>query len=217
LIDVTFYSEIRPHRSAPRATSRPTGSPVSYQRDEVIFWQGHLGDSLYFIQAGIVKVTAVSLEGKEVVLDMAGPGQIIGEASMLESPVHQTTATAFTAATLVRLNVQRPSDLSPETMHMLSQAMASRIVQLEGDLVGSLMYNSEKRLALVLLKLARLPKNNSPLRVLPRISQEVLASMVGTTRSRISYFLRQFEKRELIRHGRHIEIDPARITEFLSH
>jgi CRP/FNR family cyclic AMP-dependent transcriptional regulator len=214
--DLTLYSEVRNHRPAVSLGSRPLGSPISYERDQIIFCQGHPADCLYFVQTGIVKMTAVSLEGKEVILDMPGPGQVIGESSLLETPVRQTTATALTQASLLRFNVQRPADLPLEMARVLAQALAARITQLEGDLVGSLLYNSEKRLALVLLKLARLPKSNGPLRVIPRVSQEVLASMVGTTRSRISFFLRRFEKLGLIRYGRQIELDPLRITDFLT-
>jgi CRP/FNR family transcriptional regulator, cyclic AMP receptor protein len=216
VVDLTLYSEVRTSRPSPNAGSKYVGSLTSYERDQIIFCQGNPADCLYIIQAGLVKMTAVSLEGKEVVLDMPGPGQVIGEASLLENPVRQTTAAAFTQATLLRVSVQRPADLPVEMARMLAQAMAARIAQLEGDLVGSLLYNSEKRLALVLLKLARLPKSNGPLRVVPRISQEVLASMVGTTRSRISFFLRRFEKLGLIRYGRHIELDADRTTDFLT-
>jgi CRP/FNR family transcriptional regulator, cyclic AMP receptor protein len=162
-----------------------------------IFAQGDPADTVLYIQHGRVKVSVVSQTGKEAVVGVLGPGDFFGEGALAGQPVRLATATAMTASKIlvvpkrqmIRLLHQQPALSDRFIAHMLA-----RNNRLEEDLVDHLFNASEKRLARTLLLLARYGKPDGERRVLPKISQEMLAEMVGTTRSRVNFFMNKFRK-----------------------
>jgi CRP/FNR family transcriptional regulator, cyclic AMP receptor protein len=170
---------------------------VDYQRATAIFSQGDPADTVLYIQRGTVKLSVLSQTGKEAVVGMLGPGDFFGEGALAGQPVRLATATTVTAS---RILVVAKSQMIRvlHQQHALSDRfiahMLSRNNRLEEDLVDQLFNASEKRLARTLLLLARYGKPDGPRRVLPRISQEVLAEMVGTTRSRVNFFMNKFRR-----------------------
>lgn len=174
-----------------------------------MFSQGEAGDSVFYIQKGGVKLSAVSPAGREAIVAMLGPGDFCGEGSLVGRSIRTTTATALTPTTaLVIGKAEMIRMLQKE--HALSDrfidCMLSRNIRSEEDLIDQLFNSNEKRLASVLLRLARYGTADKPRRVLPRISQTALAEMVGTTRARVSVFLKKFKRLGFIDDG------PAGIT-----
>ncbi len=174
-----------------------TKTVVEYGREETIFTQGDVCEDVLYIQAGGVRLSVLSKSGREAVVAMLGPGDFFGEGCLAGQPVRMGTATAITPSvillvgkeTMIRL-LHRQHGMSDRFIsHMLS-----RNIRIEQDLVDQLFNSSEKRLARTLLLLARYGKQDKPTRVVPRISQDTLAKMVGTTRSRVNFFLNKFKK-----------------------
>ena len=170
---------------------------VQYGRDQVIFTQGDACEHVLYVQSGGVKLSVVSKTGKEAVVAMLGPGEFFGEGCLAGQPVRMGSATAITPsaillvekAQMVRL-LQRQHQMSDRFIaHMLT-----RNIRIEEDLIDQLFNSSEKRLARTLLLLARYGKEDKPIRTVPRVSQETLAEIVGTTRSRVNFFLNKFKK-----------------------
>jgi CRP-like cAMP-binding protein len=174
-----------------------SGRVVRYRPAAIIFTQGDPSDSVLYIQEGRVKLSVLSRGGKEAVTGVLAAGDFFGEGALAGQPVRLATATAMTAsrirvvpkAQMVRLLHQQHALSDRFIAHMLA-----RNTRLEEDLVDQLFNASEKRLARTLLLLARYGKPDGPRRVLPRISQETLAEMVGTTRSRVNFFMNKFRK-----------------------
>jgi CRP/FNR family transcriptional regulator, cyclic AMP receptor protein len=175
---------------------------LQLQKDTPVFSQGSEADAIYFIQTGKVKVTVLSAQGKEAVLAMLGPRDFFGEGCLVGQSLRINTATTTESSTLFRvqkkamlqaLHVQ--SDLSEK----FTAALLARNINLEEDLCDQLFNHSEKRLARVLLKLSRLGQHaDMPDAKMPRLTHETLAEMVGTTRSRITFFMNKFKKLGLI-------------------
>jgi CRP-like cAMP-binding protein len=179
-------------------TKARTGRSVSaYQKKEVVFAQGDPANAVFYIETGRIKLTVVSEQGKAAVVAMLGPGDFFGEGCLAGQPIRMATASAMTEGSLVRIGKHAMIGLLHERSVFTERFMAhllARNVRFEEDLVDQLFNSSEKRLARVLLLLARFGKEGATEPVIPKISQEVLAEMVGTTRPRINEFMNKFRK-----------------------
>ena len=170
---------------------------VEYHRDEVVFTQGDASDSVMYIQKGGVKLSVLSKTGREAVVAMLGPGDFFGEGCLAGQTIRIGTATAITPTTVLEITRNQMVKVLHE-QHALSDRfiahMLSRNVRIEQDLIDQLFNSSEKRLARALLLLARYGKQEKPRQVVAKISQETLSEMVGTTRSRVNFFMNKFKK-----------------------
>jgi CRP-like cAMP-binding protein len=179
-------------------TKAGTGRSISsYRKNQVIFAQGAPADAVFYLERGQVKLTVVSKGGKAAIVAILGPGDFFGEGCLAGQPVRMATASAMTDAAVVRVERQAMLRLLHERSVFSERFMAhllARNVRFEEDLVDQLFNSSEKRLARVLLLLARFGKEGATEPVIPKISQEVLAEMVGTTRPRISGFMNKFRR-----------------------
>jgi CRP-like cAMP-binding protein len=175
---------------------------MQFTRDEKIFAQGDTAEAIYFIQNGKVKITVVSTAGQEAVLTFLGPRAFFGEGCLVGQTIRVSSAIAIQSSTLYR--IERRSMLhalhaEPELSEKFTASLLARNIELEEDLCDQLFNHSEKRLARVLLKLARFGLHDVvPAAKMPRISHETLAEMVGTTRSRVTHFMNKFRKLGLI-------------------
>lgn len=170
---------------------------VKYQRDQPIFRQGDAADSVFYIQQGKVQITVLSEQGKEGVIAIQEPGEFFGEGCMAGQLLHLATASAMADCVIVRIakNTMINALRDDPTFAQLFMAfLLSRNAQIESDLVDQLFNSSEKRLARVLLLLANFGKDGNLETVLAPINQEILAAKVGTTRSRINFFMNKFRK-----------------------
>jgi len=177
---------------------------TEFGRKETLFSQGGLCETIMYIQKGEVKISVVSKIGKEAVVGMLGAGDFIGEGGLAGQPVRMATATAVTPVTaLVIENKEMFKVLHSESAFSdrFITYMLERNVRIEEDLIDQLFNSSEKRLARTLLLLARYGKEDKPQRVLPKIPQETLAEIVGTTRSRVNFFMNKFRKMGFIQYG----------------
>jgi CRP/FNR family transcriptional regulator, cyclic AMP receptor protein len=170
---------------------------TAYAPAAVIFAQGTPADTVLYIQQGSVKLSVLSQAGKEAVVGVLGPGDFFGEGALAGQPVRLATATAMSASRILVVPKRQMIRLLHQ-QHSLSDRfithMLARNTRLEEDLVDQLFNASEKRLARTLLLLARYGKPDGPRRALPKVSQEVLAEIVGTTRSRVNFFMNKFRK-----------------------
>ena len=170
---------------------------VEYHRNEVVFTQGDASDSVMYIQQGGVKLSVLSKTGREAVVAMLGPSDFFGEGCLAGQMIRIGTATAITPTTVLEITKNQMVKVLHE-QHALSDRfiahMLSRNVRIEQDLIDQLFNSSEKRLARALLLLARYGKQDKPRQVVAKISQETLSEMVGTTRSRVNFFMNKFKK-----------------------
>ena len=170
---------------------------VQYGRGDVIFTQGDECDHVMYIQTGGVKLSVLSKTGKEAVVAMLGPGDFFGEGCLAGQTFRMGSATAITPSTILLVGKEKMVRLLHK-QHAMSDRfiahMLARNIRIEEDLIDQLFNSSEKRLARTLLLLARYGKRDKPVRLVPQISQETLAEMVGTTRSRVNFFLNKFKK-----------------------
>jgi CRP-like cAMP-binding protein len=168
-----------------------------FGRGEVIFAQGDPCKHVMYIQAGGVKLSVLSKSGREAVVAMLGPGDFFGEGCLAGQPFRMGSATAITPSVILLVDKEKMVQLL-HRQHTMSDRfiahMLSRNIRIEEDLIDQLFNSSEKRLARTLLLLARYGKQDKPARMVPRISQETLAEMIGTTRSRVNFFLNKFKK-----------------------
>jgi CRP/FNR family cyclic AMP-dependent transcriptional regulator len=170
---------------------------VDYGRGESIFTQGDACEDVLYIQSGGVKLSVLSKTGREAVVAMLGPGDFFGEGCLAGQPLRMGSATAITPSVILFVSKDKMVRLLHQQHGMSDRFishMLSRNIRIEEDLIDQLFNSSEKRLARALLLLARYGKPDKPARVVPRISQETLAEMVGTTRSRVNFFLNKFKK-----------------------
>jgi CRP/FNR family transcriptional regulator, cyclic AMP receptor protein len=175
----------------------------------VIFSQGDVADSVFYIQKGKVKVTVISALGKEAVVAILGTGEFCGEGCLTGQPLRMATASAIADCEIMRLEkaaIIRVLHEEPLFADMFMAYLLDRTVRVEEDLVDQLFNSSEKRLARALLLLANFGKEGRPEPILAKISQETLAEMIGTTRSRVSFFMNKFRKMGLISYNGHIEV-----------
>jgi CRP/FNR family transcriptional regulator, cyclic AMP receptor protein len=191
-------------------TKASTGRSVAaYRKKQVVFAQGDPADAVFYIERGQIKLTVVSERGKSAVVALLGRGDFFGEGCLAGQPLRMATASAMAEASLVRIDRQAMIGLLHERTVFSEQFMAhllARNVRFEEDLVDQLFNSSEKRLARVLLLLAHFGKEGKTEPVIPKISQEVLAEMVGTTRPRISGFMNKFRKLGFIHYNGGLQI-----------
>jgi len=170
---------------------------AQYGRGEAVFTQGDACEHVMYIQSGGVKLSVLSKTGREAVVAMLGPGEFFGEGCLAGQPFRMGSATAITPSTILLVPKEKMVGLL-HSEHAMSDRfishMLARNIRIEEDLIDQLFNSSEKRLARTLLLLARYGKQDKPVRVVPKISQETLAEMVGTTRSRVNFFLNKFKK-----------------------
>ena len=197
----------------PEALLRQIGAGrrlAQFQKKQVIFSQGDAADSVYFIQKGRVRLSIVSKQGKEATLALMGAGDFVGEECVAASqPTRLTTATAISDCLALRIK-KRTMIALLKTEHAFSDMFVSfllaRNARFQEDLTDQLFNSSEKRLARVLLQLSQFGKDGAPETVLPRISQEMLAEMVGTTRARVSFFMNRFRKMGFIHYNGGLQV-----------
>jgi CRP-like cAMP-binding protein len=188
---------------------------VRYARASVVFAQGGPANSVFYIQQGGVKLSVLSRRGREAIVAMLAPGDFFGEGCLAGQPLRMGTATALVPTTLMKIqkgamlrSLHKQSALSDRFIaHLLG-----RSIRIEEDLVEQLFDSSEKRLARTLLLLARYGDERTPRRVLPKISQERLAEMVGTTRSRVKVFMNKFRKLGFIKYNGTLTVDSALLS-----
>ncbi|MGB9467637.1 MAG: Crp/Fnr family transcriptional regulator [Candidatus Acidiferrum sp.] len=188
---------------------------AEFRRHESIYAQGDAADTVMYVQKGGVKLSVVNGSGKEAVVAMFGPTDFFGEGCMAGQTVRMGTAAAVTPTTI--LVIEKDELLRVlHSQHELSdhfiRYMLAHNIRVEEDLVDQLFNSSEKRLARTLLLLARYGKQDHPVRILPRVSQETLASMVGTTRSRVNFFMNKFRKLGFIEYNGKIKVNKSLLT-----
>jgi len=191
------------------------GKAVDYLPREVIYAQGDPSNTILYIQQGRVKLSVLSKSGKEAVVGVLGSGEFFGEGALAGQPVRLATAAAMSESR-IRILPKRQMIRLLHQQHGLSDRfiahMLARNNRLEEDLIDHLFNASEKRLARTLLLLARYGKPTGPRRVLPPISQEVLAEMVGTTRSRVNFFMNKFRKLGFIQYNGTLEVHDSLLS-----
>jgi CRP-like cAMP-binding protein len=177
---------------------------VPFEKKETIFTQGDAADAVFYVQSGKVKLTVVSNNGKEATIGILGEKNFFGEGCLAGQPLRMAAATAMTKCELLRIE-KKAMTQALHREHALSDLfvayLLTRNIRYEEDLVDQLFNSSEKRLARILLLLAHFGKEGTPQTVIPAISQETLAEMVGTTRSRVSHFMNNFRKLGFVDYG----------------
>ena len=188
---------------------------VRFARGAVVFAQGGPANSVFYIQEGGVKLSVLSSSGREAVVAMLGRGDFFGEGCLAGQPLRMGTATAVVPTTVLRIQKRemvRTLHEQPEFADRFLTHMLSRNIRIEEDLVDQLFNSSEKRLARTLLLLARYGKEDTTQHVLPKLSQETLAEMVGTTRSRVNFFMNKFRKLGLIEYNGGLKINSSLLS-----
>ena len=182
---------------------------------EVIFAQGDPANALFYIQQGRVKVTTLSSHGKEAVVAILGSGDFFGEGCLAGQPLRISTVAAVADSSTARLEKQaviRVLHDEPAFSELFMAYLLARNIRMEADLIDQLFNSSEKRLARLLLLLANFGKEGSPQPVIAKISQETLAEMIGTTRSRVSFFMNKFRRLGFIEYNGHLEVHSSLLS-----
>src|SRR5579864_3676540 len=182
---------------------------VFFRQKQGIFAQGDTADAVFYIQTGKVKLTVVSKTGKEATIGILGDGQFFGEGSLAGQPLRMSSATAMTDCATLRIDKKAMMEAlhrEHELSDMFVAYLLGRNIRYEEDLVDQLFNSSEKRLARILLLLAHIGKEGTPETVVPKISQETLAEMIGTTRSRVSFFMNRFRKLGFIHYNGGLQV-----------
>ena len=192
---------------------------VQLQPKQVFFTQGSSADSIFYLRAGRAKLTVVSQEGKEATVALLTAGEFVGEESLASvGALHMATASAITACTALQIQREEMIRLMHEE-HSLSEMymkfLLARSMRTQADLVDQLFNSSEKRLARILLLLAEFGKPGEPEPFVPPITQETLAEMIGTTRSRVSFFMNRFRKLGLIEYNGRIRVHKSLLNVIL--
>ncbi len=193
-------------------------STREYLTDDPIFSQGDSGDAVFYIQTGKVKLTVVSTSGKEAIIAHLSEKSFFGEGALAGQPLRISTARALQSSTVIRIEKTVMLGLlhrEPEFSGQFLTHMLSRNVRMEADLVDHLFNSSEKRLARLLLMMANFGQNSKPIPAIAKISQETMAEMIGTTRSRVSFFLNRFRDLGFINYdgsGMHINSSLASVV-----
>ena len=188
---------------------------AEFRRQQTIFSQGDAADSVMYVQKGSVKFTVVSESGKEAVVAIFGPGDFFGEGGMAGQKMRMATATAIAPTTILVIEKEemiRVLHAEHELADRFITHMLARNIRVEADLVDQLFNSTEKRLARTLLLLARYGKEGQPERVLQKISQETLAEIVGTTRTRVNLFMNKFRKLGFIEYNGEIKINKSLLS-----
>ena len=188
---------------------------AGHQKTQIIFTQGDAADSVFYIKTGKIKVTVVSKQGKEAVVAILGADQFLGEGCLIGQPTRLATATAMTDCVTMcveKTEIVRVLREEPTFSRMFVSHILARNARVEEDLVDQLFNSTEKRLARVLLLMANFGKDGRPEPVIAKISQETLAEMIGTTRSRVSYFMNKFRQLGFIDYNGHLEVHSSLLS-----
>jgi CRP/FNR family transcriptional regulator, cyclic AMP receptor protein len=212
----------------PRSTSAAQFDPVvfletaakgriisTHHKKQIIFSQGDAADSVFYVKEGKIKVTVVSKQGKEAVVAILGADEFLGEGCLLGQPRRLATAAAMTECVTMRVEkseIQRVLQDEPAFSKMFVSHILARNARVEEDLVDQLFNSTEKRLARVLLLLANFGKEGQPQPIIAKISQETLAEMIGTTRSRVSHFMNKFRQLGFIDYNGHLEVHSSLLS-----
>jgi len=191
---------------------------LEFRKDQVVFAQGDAADTVFYIQKGQVKVVVISEQGKEAVVGIFGPGQFFGEGCLNGHSVRIATTTAMEDCLLTAITKAAMLAVlhdQPKFSEMFMAYLLTRNSRIEEDLIDQLFNSSEKRLARLLLLLANFGKEGSPQPIIPNISQETLAEMIGTTRSRVSFFMNKFRKLGFISYNGKIEVNSSLLNAVL--
>jgi CRP-like cAMP-binding protein len=192
-----------------------TKKVVTYKPLAVIFSQGDPADSVMYIQRGVIRLSVLSQSGKEAIVATLGPGDFLGEGALAAQRLRLGTATAVSTTTVLIVPKKQMIQLlndQPEFSNRFIAFMLSRNIRIEEDLVDQLFNSSEKRLARTLMLLARYGMADKPQGVLPKLSQEMLAEMIGTTRSRVNFFMNKFRKLGFIEYNGGLKINTALLS-----
>ena len=188
---------------------------IEFKKAEVVYSQGDAAKSIMYLQAGGIKLSVVNEVGKEAVVAILEPGDFFGEGCLAGQPVRMGTAIAITPSSVLNIEKSEMFKVLHE-QHAFSDRfltfMLARNIRIEEDLIDQLFNSSEKRLARTLLLLARYGKEDRPQGVLPKVSQETLAEMIGTTRSRINFFMNKFRKLGFIKYNGGLQINTSLLT-----
>jgi CRP-like cAMP-binding protein len=186
-----------------------------FKKAQIIFSQGTPADSVMYVQEGAVKITAVSESGKEAIITILGPGDFFGEGCLAGQPLRMGNATAIIPSTVLVIDKKEMQSVLHE-QHDLSDLfinfVLTRNIRIEEDLVDRLFNSTEKRLARTLLLLARYGRQERPQSALPKISQETLAEMIGTTRTRVNLFMNKFKKLGFIKYNGGLQINNSLLS-----
>ncbi len=190
-----------------------------YRKNEKIFSQGDIADAVFYIQKGKVKITIISEHGKEAVIAILGKDEFAGEGCLAGQRLRMATASGITECEIMRLE----KELIVQTLHdepafseLFVAHLLMRTIRVEEDLVDQLFNSSEKRLARALLLLANFGKEGRPEPIIAKVSQETLADMIGTTRSRVSFFMNKFRKLGFISYNGKIEVHSSLLNVVLN-
>jgi CRP/FNR family cyclic AMP-dependent transcriptional regulator len=182
---------------------------IDYLKNQKVFSQGDPAKAIFFLQRGKVKLTVVSQQGKEAVIAILGAGDFFGEGCLAGQTVRIATVTTLSECSIVRIDKADAVRILHDEMafsEMFLHYLLSRNIRIEEDLVDHLFNSSEKKLARVLLLLANFGKEGKPETVIPKMSQETLAEIIGTTRSRVSHFMKKFRKLGFITYNGELEV-----------
>jgi CRP/FNR family transcriptional regulator, cyclic AMP receptor protein len=218
--------------SAPNHTGEPRFDPVSFfqtaakgrsisthRKSEIIFSQGDAADAVFYIKKGKVKIGVVSKLGKEAVVALLGVDEFFGEGCLIGQPKRLAAAVTMSECSIMRVGkseIQRLLQQEPAFSQMFLSHILARKDRVEEDLVDQLFNSTEKRLARLLLLLANFNKEGRPEPITAKISQEVLAEMIGTTRSRVSHFMNKFRELGFIDYNGHLEVHSSLLSVVLS-
>jgi CRP-like cAMP-binding protein len=191
---------------------------LEFDKGQNVFEQGDVAETVYYIQKGRVKLTVLSDQGKEAVVGILEPGQFFGEGCLNGHTLRISTTTAMEHCIITAIT--RPAMIAalhdePTFSELFMTYLLTRNSRIEEDLIDQLFNSSERRLARMLLLLANFGKEGSPQPISPHVSQETLAEMIGTTRSRVSFFMNKFRKLGLINYNGHIEVNNSLLTAVL--
>jgi CRP/FNR family transcriptional regulator, cyclic AMP receptor protein len=185
---------------------------VTLPKKQTVFSQGDSADSVFYIQKGKVKLSVVARGGKEAAIGVLNAGDFFGEGCLTGQPLRMCSATAMTECTIMRIDKKSMMEVIHRERSFSDLFVAyllTRNIRYEEDLVDQLFNSSEKRLARILLLLAHFGKDGKPEAAIPKISQETLAEMVGTTRGRVNFFMNRFRKLGFVRYNGGLEVHPS--------
>lgn len=233
LITGAHIETLKPQRGMPPARKRAApfnpktflsgagegSTTLQCRKHQILVAQGDVANAVFYIVEGWVKLTVVSTQGKEAVVAILEGGDFFGETCLAGQPVCSATATALDASTIVRIDratMSRVLQQEQAFSELFMSHLVSRNVRIQEDLVDQLFNPAEKRLARTLLLLAHCGREDNPEPVIPKISQETLAEMIGTTRSRVSFFMNRFKKLGFIEYNAGLQVNRSLINIVLS-
>jgi CRP-like cAMP-binding protein len=200
------------------ATVGPGHTVSDLRKNEVVFLQSAAADAVFYIQKGKIKIVVSSEQGKEAVVGVMGPGEFFGEGCLIGQPLRLATAKTMTESQVVRVSkaeMVRVLQGEPRFAELFMTHLLTRNSRVEEDLVDQLFNSSEKRLARTLLLLANVGQDGGPQPITTPISQETLAEIIGTTRSRVSVFMNKFRKLGFIDYNGHLEVHSSLVSVLL--